>query len=189
MKKTALAACFILLSTIIFAQNYIPVIKAGTVMNYTAHLRNSGQNVPITLTIKSISDPMNVQWSVDGLGTGVFAISAKAQQAGTKIAIRTPEADDVTKLKDDETFVTVSAATFNSMVKNEPFDLNGMKFTVVANDTTVYKINNKVAPVMHAVSANGKGHLWVLNNPDFPLICGEMVIAKGIDLTLLSVRE
>jgi hypothetical protein len=189
MKKIILATLFLLLATATFAQKYIPVIKIGTVMNYTAHLRNSGQNIPISLTIKSTGDPMNVQWYVDGLGTGVFSISAKAQESGTKVAIRTPQDDDITKLKDDETFVTVSKAIYTSMAANQPFELNGIKFNVVANDTTVYKINNKIAPVLHATSANGKGQLWVLNNPDFPLICGEMMIAKGIDLTLMSVKE
>lgn len=189
MKQIQLAPLFILFTTTVFAQNYVPVIKEGAVLNYNAHLKNVGRDIPISLTIKSLGDPTNVQWHVDGLGTGVFAVSAKAQESGTKIAIRTPAADDVTKLKDDETFVTVSKATFNSMIKNEPFELNGMKFTVAANDTTIYKINNKTTSVLHAVSANGKGQLWVLNNPDFPLICGEMMIAKGIDLTLLSVSE
>jgi hypothetical protein len=189
MKQILLLPAFILLTTVGFAQKYIPVIKPGTVLNYTAHLRNFDQNIPILLTVQTLGDPTNIQFHVDGIGTGVFSISAKGQQTGTKIAIRTPEANDVTKLKDDETFVTVSASTFNSMVNNTPFDLNGIKFTMVANDTTTYRINNKVTSVLHAISANGKGHLWVLNNPDFPLICGEMMVAKGIDLTLLGIKE
>ncbi|WP_299515006.1 hypothetical protein [Mucilaginibacter sp.] len=189
MKKIMLAPLFILLTTAVFAQKYIPIIKPGTVMSYTAYLRNLGQHVPITLTIKSIGDPTNVQWNVDGLGTGIFSISAKAQDSGTKLAVRTPNADNVTKLKDDETFVTVSKTTYTSMIKNEPFELNGIKFTVDTNDTTVYKINNKIAPVLHAISANKKSELWVLNNPDFPLLCGELSIAKGIDLTLLAIKE
>jgi hypothetical protein len=170
------------------AQKYIPAIKAGTVMNYEAYLRNAGQHIPITLTVKSIGDPTNIQWFVDGLGTGVFEVAGKAQESGTKLVIREPAGGETTKLHDDETFVTVSKAVFTNMAANQPFELNGMKFTVIA-DTTVYKINDKVAPILHAIGSNKKSELWVLNNPDFPLICGEVMISKGIDLTLLSIKE
>jgi hypothetical protein len=189
MKKLLLISLLALLTNFAFAQKYVPAIKVGTVFSYEVFLRNAGQRLPISLTVKTLGDPMNIGWSVVGLGTGTFAINAKAQESGTKIAVRTPEADDVTKLKDDETFLTVSKSTFNSMVNNQPFVLNGMQFTVVANDTTVYRINDKVAPILHAIGANKKSELWVLNNPDFPLICGENSVAKGIDLTLLGIKE
>lgn len=188
MKKIFLIPLLVLLTTIAFAQKYVPAIKVGTVMSYEAYLRNTAQRVPISLTVKSIGDPTNIEWNVQGLGTGVFAVSAKAQQSGTKVVIREPAAADITKMRDDETFVTVSKMVFTSMAAGQPFELNGMKFTIVA-DTMVYKINDKPAPILHAISSNNKSELWVLNNPDFPLICGENMVAKGIDLTLLGIKE
>jgi hypothetical protein len=188
MKKIVLSSFLILLTALVSAQKYIPVIKAGTVLNYEAFLRNVGQRVPITLTVKTIGDPTDIAWSVAGLGTGVFSVSGKAQDSGTKLAIKEPSSGNVTRLKDDETFLTVSKTVFNSLVNNQPFELNGMKFALVA-DTTTYKINNKVAPILHAIGDNKKSQLWVLNNVDFPLICGEVAIAKGIDMTLLSINE
>jgi hypothetical protein len=190
MKKITLISCLTLLvCSAVSAQKYIPAIKVGTVMNYEAYLRNAGQRIPITLTIKNIGDPTDIQWDVQGLGTGVFEVPAKAQESGTKLVVREPASGNVTKMHDDETFVTVSKAVFASMAASQPFELNGMKFTVVANDTTVYKINDKVTSIIHAVSGNSKSELWVLNNPDFPLICGETMVARGIDLTLLSIKE
>lgn len=188
MRKLLLLPLLIL-TTVTFGQTTVPVIKVGTILNYEVFLRNAGQRLPIALTVTTLGDPMNIGWSVPGLGTGTFSINGTAQASGTKIAVRTPAADEITKLKDDETFLTVSKNTFSSMVNNQPFELNGMKFTVMANDTTVYKINNKVVPILHAISDNKKGELWVLNNPFFPLICGEKAVVKGIDLNLQSITE
>ena len=56
-------------------------------------------------------------------------------------------------------------------------------------DTLKYKINDKEADVIHAATANGKVHIWILNNPDFPLICRLTGNPGGIDFDLLSIKE
>jgi hypothetical protein len=172
----------------VFAQKYVPTIKEGTVLNYDGFSKALGQHIALTLTIKSLGDPVNIQWDVNGYGTGTFEIPAMAIDSGTKLVIKQPDPDGVTKMKNDETLILISKATFGRLVKNNAFELNGQKFTV-NTDTATYRINDRAADVFHAVSENGKGELWVLNNPDFPLIYKAKSVTRGIDFTLTGIKE
>jgi hypothetical protein len=188
MKTLVVIAFFAGFSSSVFAQKYVPVIKEGSVINYDAYSKGLGQHVPLILTIKSLGDPVKIQWDVDGYGTGSFEIPAMALDSGSKLVIKQPDPDGVTKMKNDETLMIISKATFGSLVKNNAFQLNGQKFTV-STDTTAYKINDKTADIFHAVSENGKGELWVLNNPDFPLIYKAKSVTRGVDFTLTGIKE
>lgn len=188
MKKILLFAFFLALYTGAFAQKYVPVIKEGSVITYDAYSVALGQHIPLVLTIKSLGDPVKIQWDVEGYGTGSFEIPAKAMESATRLIIKQPDPDGVTKMKDNETLIVLSKMVFNAMIKDKTFELNSQKFTV-ASDTTTYKINNKPADVYHAVSDNGKSEVWVLNNPGFPLIYRGKSVTRGVDFTLTGVKE
>ena len=175
-------------SVTVKAQNYVPEIKVGTVLSYDAKSRALGQSLPLTLTVKSNTDNLQMQWFLAGFGSGTFQISGKAVESGTRIGFKQPDPDDVTKLKDDETLNTISKSTFKDLVTNKAFTLNGQPFTVIA-DTTAFLINKKSADVFYAVNQSGKTKLWILNNPLFPLICKLIGGPQGIDLTLTAVKE
>jgi len=140
------------------------------------------------LTIKSLADPLNIQWYVDSYGTGNFEIPKMALDSGTKLVIKQPDPDGVTKMKNDETLIVISKKTFNSLVKDNTFQLNGQKFTV-STDTTSYKINDKTADVFHAIGENGKSEIWIINNPDFPLVYKAKGVTRGVDFTLTGIKE
>ena len=188
MKKIIVLAFFAGLYSAAFAQKYVPVIKEGTVINYDAFSTALGQHIPLILTIKSLGDPVKIQWNVEGYGTGSFEIPAKAMESGTKLVIKQPDPDGVTTLNDNETIIVLSKSIFNSMVKDKAFELNKQKFTVTT-DTASYKINDKQADVFHAISDNGKSELWVINNPDFPLIFRGKSVTRGVDFTLTGIKE
>lgn len=187
MKKALLLLTFASLTVTAWAQKYVPQIKTGTVLNYTAYARAFGQTLPAVLTISDLNAPLKIKWVINGLGTGTFEISAKAMQSGTKMALREPGMDDVTKLKDNETLAFLSKDTFTALVTNKAFELNGQKFTVT-DGAAAYTLDGKEADTFYAVTANGKTKLWILNNPDFPLICKIEGAPQGIDLALNSVQ-
>jgi hypothetical protein len=186
MKKTTLIILLGILSHIAAAQMYVPKIGNNSVINYNVEATAVGQKVQLMLTVTSITDPVTMAWSIPGLGTGAYQISATGLASGTKMKIKEP-AEGLTKLKDDETLLVLSKNTFNDLTKNQAFELNGGKFAVKTDGTT-YKINDKDADVIHAVSANGKVDIWVLNNPDFPLIC-KLTGFGGFDFDLASIKE
>ncbi|WP_345949087.1 MULTISPECIES: hypothetical protein [unclassified Mucilaginibacter] len=187
MKKLLLILTCAAITLTANAQKYVPQIKAGTVLNYTANARAMGQTLPAILTISELNAPMRIKWVISGLGTGMFEISAKAIQSGNKMALREPGFDAVTKLKDNETLAFLSKDTFNSLLTNKAFELNGQTFTVTES-ATPYVLDGKETDTFYAVTKNGKTKLWILNSADFPLICKIEGAPQGIDLTLNSVQ-
>lgn len=188
MKRFILSFTLCIIGVAAFAQKYIPVIKVGTVFNYSAYLKNTGQNAELNLTINSISDPIKMQWNVPGYGSGIFEMPAQALESGKKTVLSPPEPDGVTKMSNDETLMVLSKSLYTDAVKNKAFELNGLKFNVIT-DTAVYKINNKQTDIIHAVTADAKGQIWILNNPDYPVICQGKGITKGIDFYLTGLKE
>jgi hypothetical protein len=187
MKTITILFTFVVVSLNALAQKYVPQIKTGTILNYTAYARAFDKTLPAVLTISEINAPVRIKWLINGLGTGTYEISAKAIQSGTKMALREPGFEEVTKLKDTETIAFLSKDTFASLVANKTFELNRQKF-IITDGTPSYTIDGKEADTFYAVTANGKTKIWVLNNPDFPLICKIEGAPQGIDLALNSVQ-
>ncbi|WP_342646766.1 hypothetical protein [Mucilaginibacter sp. CSA2-8R] len=169
------------------AQKMVPQIKNGTVLSYTAYARAFGQSLPAVLTITDLNAPLKIKWMISGLGTGTFEISAKAVQSGNKMALREPGFNEVTKLKDNETLAFLSKDTFNNLKDKKNFELNGLTFKV-EESAPAYQLDGKEVDTFYAVSEKGKAKIWVLNNPDFPLICKIEGTAQGIDLSLNSIQ-
>ncbi len=187
MKKLLLVTIFFLSAYTAFAQKMVPQIKNGTILNYTAYARAFGQALPAMLTITDLNAPLRIKWIINGLGTGTFEISAKAIQSGNKMALREPGFDEVTKLKDNETLAFLSKDTFSNLRDNKAFELNGLKFKV-EEGAPAYQLDGKDIDTFYAISEKGKTKLWVLNNPDFPLICKIEGAAQGIDLSVNSIQ-
>ncbi|RKR81936.1 hypothetical protein BDD43_2098 [Mucilaginibacter gracilis] len=160
----------------------------GTILNFNIEAVNMGQQVPLTLTSVSLNDPMKFKWVVAGLGNGSFLIPVKALESGTKMTIKVPESDRATIYKDDETILFISKAALADLVKDQSFTMNKTKFTVKPLDTP-YLINNKEADVIYATTDNGKVEVWILNNPNFPLLCKMKGNPAGIDFNLTGFKE
>lgn len=188
MKKICAFALFIFTCYNAWAQKYVPVIKEGTVLNYNVKSRATGQPAGISLTIISLTPPVRIKWEIPFVGKGFFEMSAKSIQSATKTLAEEPEPDETTTMRDDETLLILSKDTYNSMVSNKSFQLNGYTFNVQA-DTGSFKINKRDADVFYAVSTKGNRKIWVLNNPDFPLICKSVKVTDYIDFELTAIKE
>ena len=171
-----------------FGQKYIPHIGVGSVLNYGVVATSTDTHIPLTLKIVSLNDPMKLNWNLPGLGTGNFLIPAKALETGTKMRLEEPNPNNNTVFKDDETIMFVSKASLADLNTTQVFILNKIKFTTKPLDMP-YQINGKDAEVLHAISANGKIEIWVLNNPAFPLICKLTGNPAGIDFDLKTLAE
>ncbi|MDT3402994.1 hypothetical protein [Mucilaginibacter terrae] len=188
MKKFFITLSIVITAITANAQKLVPQIKTGTILNYTAHARAMGQTVPAFLTITQFEAPLRMKWAIGPLGSGTFEISAKAIQSGTKMALREPGYEEITKLKDNETIAFISKDTFTSLTTNKAFELNGQKFIVVTDAAPAFTLGDKEVDTFYATTANGKTKIWILNNPDFPLVCKIEGAPQGIDLSLNSVQ-
>jgi hypothetical protein len=188
MNKLYVVVLALLIGNMAFAQKYVPKVGVGTKINYNVMATAVGQQVPLTLTVISLNDPMKLKWDVPGLGTGSIMMSAKALESGTKMRLEEPAPNEDTQYKDDETLLVISKNALNDLIKNQAFEFNKIKF--IAKPLAVpYKINDQEADVLYATTANGKIAVWILNNPDFPIICKFTGNPKGFDLDLANIKE
>ena len=188
MKKFGVLILALVLSQVVFAQKFIPQIGIGTELNYKVEATAVGQIIPLNLKMVSMNDPMKFHWALPGLGGGNFLISFKALESGTKMRLEEPAPNEDTKYKDDETIMFISKASLAELTTTQSFTMNKIKFTSKPLDTP-YQINGKDADVLHAVSSNGKIELWVLNNPNLPVICKMTGNPAGFDFNLTNVKE
>jgi hypothetical protein len=189
MKKLLFTIITVALSFAAFAQKYIPTIKEGSALTYDVYSKGLGQHITLTLTVKKLDTGyVKLQWSVEGYGSGLFEIPAKAFENSSKLVVKQPDPDGTTTLNDDETTAIISKATFKSLVNDKAFQLNGQKYTVVT-DTTTYKINDRPVDLFHATTESGKNEIWVLNISYFPLVYHAKSVTRGIDVTLTGIKE
>ena len=190
MKLLLTTILFSVFTTSLFAQKLLnPEVKAGTVLYYDAYLKNAGSNAQLELTFIETNDPIKMHWSVTDYGKGEWEMQTEALNNALKTTLEPPEPDHTTKMKKDETLLVLSRAAYAEAIKNNSFQLNGMKFNVIA-DTAVYRINNN-RPVasFHAITDNKKAEVWILNNPNFPLLLQGKNLTKGIDFWLMDVKQ
>lgn len=188
MKKLSLIIFALVLSNALLAQKYVPQIGIGTVINYSAEATNMGYKAPLTLSVVSMNDPMKFTWAITQLGKGSFLIPTKALESGTKMNLKVPDSDQPVIFKDDETIMFISKAALTELIANQSFTYNKTKF-IVRPLVTPYLINSKEADVIHVISENGKVEVWILNNPNFPLMAKMTGNPMGIDFELTSIKE
>ncbi len=165
----------------------VPVIKAGTKIEERFSLY--GQTVPISITVNALTDSVLLNWTIRGLSSGSYQISAAGFEKGTRINFVQPVPLSVVKLGPEETFAIISKAAFRALKKTRKLMYN--------NTTYVLKENNKEKPftigsqeldVLHVTGVEEAGDLWILNDPEFPLICQFKNNPLGIDFTVTAIK-
>jgi hypothetical protein len=182
MKSLLLSLLCVCLFSVANAQKTLPEIKVGTIMYATAYV--NGSDIPVELSIKSLSAPLSIGWSVEGYGDGSFEMSEKAAESAMNISASGQPALGVTKLGDNETFGVISRTAYKTLAASQTFTYSGIKYKVKTPDTTPFKLGSKEIDVTHVVSEDGKVELWILNNPALPLILN----SSGLD-TDISISE
>jgi len=183
--KKIIAICFCLATFIgVRAQKTVPEIKLGTVMYASAFVQ--GQEFPLVLTVKSITAPVSIGWSVEGYGEGAFEMSAKSVESGTQLLAVTQPALGVTKLSDTETFGIISKSAFKILSDTKAFTYSGVKFKVKSPETAVLKISGKEIDAFHVISEDGKEELWILNNAAFPFIVQS--VGQATDIVISEIK-
>jgi len=181
MKRIILSFLCLISSITLFAQKMLPELKAGTTLQCSAYVQ--GQEFPLLLTLKSVTSPVSMAWTVDGYGDGTFVMSGKALESATKMYVTTQPTLGETKLADDETFGMISKTAYKALADTKMLTYGGMKFKIKTPAASPMKIGGKEVDVTHVVSEDGKLELWVLNNPNLPLVLQSAGLATDILVT------
>jgi hypothetical protein len=183
MKRIFLSLVCFCFSTALFAQKLLPEIKDGTKMQASAFVQ--GQEIPVMYTIKSTKAPITFSWSVDSYGDGEFVMSEKALASASSLFLAQPEPGS-NKLSDSETYGIISKAAYKALVESQGFTFNGIKFKTKNPDPNPMKIGGKEVDATRITSEDGKIELWILNNPDFPLIL--QTAGMPIDIIVTEIK-
>lgn len=169
------------------AQQTATPIKPGTKLDYKFFLY--GQTVAIGMTVKSVTDSVLLDWNLKGMAFGSYLVSPEGFEHGSKLNFIQPAPSTVLRLAADETFAVISKAAFRALKKNDKFVYNSTTY-VLSKDKNqpAFKAGDREMDVLHVVGVEEHGELWILNDPDFPLICQVKNNPVGINFTLVGVK-
>ena len=164
-----------------------PTITAGTKLDYKFFLY--GQTVAIGMTVKSATDSVQLDWNLRGLATGSYLVSKEGFQNGSKLNFVQPAASSVLRLADDETFAVISKNAFSALKKDGKFVYNQTTYVLKDDGAeAVFKAGDRKLDVLHVMGVEEHGELWILNDPQFPLICQVKNNPVGINYTITALR-
>ncbi|WP_448702839.1 hypothetical protein ACFGVR_10835 [Mucilaginibacter sp. AW1-3] len=186
MKKIYGFTLFLLTCQAVSAQKFVPQIKTGTEMGYTISMKD--QAVAFSLTLSTTTDSLKMKWRVEDYGSGNYLMSNKSLQSGTGMHLESPEPNSSVELSDSETLAFISKNAFKDITQKREMEFGDVKYVLSKDQLSDIKINNKQLDVVHAQAVNGKTELWILNNPDFPLICKTKNGTAGVDLELDYIK-
>ncbi|GAA3945777.1 hypothetical protein GO495_29340 [Chitinophaga oryziterrae] len=168
----------LLIFSLFFLHGYsqAPVVKQGTTLKYIFSLH--GQTVPIEFSVLHLTDTLVLGWKIRGLAGGTYIMVPAALQHAVKMNFIQPSPDVAINLKDDETFMIISTDAFRKLEKEHAF----------VYDNTVYNLKEREGNMLHVTAKDETTEWWILNNPDFPLVCRIKGSPFGIDCSLNDVK-
>jgi hypothetical protein len=187
MRQFSCALLLALISLTAYSQKVMPVIKQGTVINYTFHLH--GQQSAFAIEVKSITDTLALRWTIRNLAGGVYLISPAGWNQGSKMNFAQPVPNTAVKLSPDQTFCMISKSAFKDLLEKHQFTYDNTVYDLkedAAQNTVM--LENQPVDVLHVTAENETTELWILNNPNFPFICQIKGNPLGIDVDLNSIK-
>ena len=166
------------------AQQPAQTIKAGSKIDYKFFLY--GQTVPVTLTIKSVTGDVILDWYIRG-GIGSYLIPAAAFENGKRLNFIQPAQNTEIKLGENETFALISKSAFRTLQKDKKLVYNNTTYVLKENEP-VFQAGSLQLDVLHVVGQEEAGDLWILNDPEFPLICQFSNNPLGINFSMIAIK-
>ena len=166
------------------AQNYIPIIENNTDLNYICKLH--GQTRTLTLTTKIVSDTLVFKLETRGVKSSIVQLP-EAIESGTELSYNQGEYSDVLILKPSETFFLISKSAYKNLVEKNQFVYNNTTYVVDNTKEEKVIINGQELATWHVVAEIDETEIWILKNPNFPLLCKMTKNPLGINFTLTEI--
>jgi predicted RNase H-like nuclease len=187
MKNIIIAIVFCSLFQTVKAQNYIPTIKSKTELNYVCKLH--GQTRTLSLTAKKVSDTLVLDLITRDVKSSIVTMP-EGLKNGNALCYNQGETSPVLNLKPTETFFMISRAAYQDLLKNSRFIYNSTTYVLDANtDKNSVSIDGKSVDALHVVAQVDETEMWIVKNPDFPLICKLTKNPLGINWTLVKIVD
>lgn len=187
MKNTIITIVFCCLFQLATAQSFIPSIKNNTALNYVCKLH--GQTRTLTLTTKITADKLVLDLDTKGVKSSIV-IASEGLKNGNALSFNQGETSDVIVLKPTETFFMISQSAYQDLLKNKKFVYNNTTYVLdEKTDAAPVVIDGKTVEALHVAAQIDETEMWIVKNPDFPLICKMTKNPLGINFTLVKIVD
>ncbi|OOV17387.1 hypothetical protein [Flavobacterium sp. LM4] len=169
------------------AQNYIPTIKNNTELHYICKLH--GQTRTLKLTSKTDNNKLVLDLDTRGVKSSIITLP-EALKNGTELSYNQGESEPVLNLKPTETFFMISQSAYQELLKNNKFIYNNTTYVLDQNsENSNVLIEGKTVDTLHVIAQIDETEMWIVKNPEFPLICKITKNPLGINWALVKVVD
>ncbi|HEX9151621.1 MAG TPA: hypothetical protein VF842_06025, partial [Flavobacterium sp.] len=96
----------------------------------------------------------------------------------------------VLNLKPTETFFMISQKAYQDLLKNNKFIYNNTTYVLDENaDKNSVEMDGKLIDTLHVIAQIDETEMWILKNPDFPLIYKITKNPLGINFILVKIVD
>jgi len=169
------------------AQSFVPTIKNNTVLHYICKLH--GQTRTLTLTTKITADELVFNLDTRDVNSNIVT-RIEALKNGNALSYNQGEYAPVLNLKSNETFFMISQSAYQDLLKNSKFIYNNTTYVLDQNtDKNSIVIEGKSVDALHVIAQIDEAEMWIVKNPEFPLICKLTKNPLGINWTLVKIVD
>lgn len=187
MKNTILTVLFCGIFQMVSAQGFVPTIKNNTELHYICKLH--GQTRTLTLTSKITADALVLKLDTRDVNSSIVT-KTEALKNGNALSYNQGEYAPVLNLKSNETFFMISQSAYQDLVKNNKFVYNNTTYVLDENqDKSNVTIEGKSVDALHVIAQIDETEMWIVKNPEFPLIYKITKNPLGINWTLVKITD
>ena len=187
MKKTILAIILFVVFQNVKSQSFIPEIKNNTEFHYVCKLH--GQTRTLTLTAKPENEGLTFKLETRGVKSSIVMLS-EAVKNGNALSFNQGEYEPVLNLKPNETFFMISRSAYQELVLSDKFIYNNTVYDLIKNNNNQNVIiDGKSVEALHVKAQIDETEMWIVKNPQFPLLCKVLKNPLGIDFTMVKIID
>jgi hypothetical protein len=187
MKNIFLMILFCIVYQKGISQNYIPTLKNNTQLHYVCKLH--GQTRTLQLTAETSNNVLAFKLETRGVKSKIIMLP-EAVKNGTELSFNQGEYAPVLNLKPTETFFMISQSAYQDLVKKGSFVYNNTTYVLdKSEDKNGVSIDGKTIETLHVKAQIDETEMWIIKNPEFPLICKVIKNPLGINPTLVKVVD
>ncbi|WP_394465392.1 hypothetical protein [Mariniflexile sp. HNIBRBA6329] len=141
----------------------------------------------MSLKKQIVSDTLVFHLETRGVKSSI-KMTPEAVKRGTELSFNQGENTPVIVLKPLETFFIISKSSYQDLLKNNQFVYNNTTYVLDKSEKTDPVIIDGIAlSTLHVVAQIDNTEMWILQNPDFPLLCKVTNNPLGINFTLTDM--
>jgi hypothetical protein len=113
----------------------------------------------------------------------------EAVKNGTELSFNQGESSPLINLKPTETFFMISQSAYQELLNKGAFIYNNTTYVLdKSEEKNPILIDGKAITTLHVLAQIDETEMWIIQNPEFPLLCKMTKNPLGINFTLTEIE-